>query len=226
MSSGPAPHLCFLAATSLTPPSCQTESVEKIGRGCGFLVNKGTIHVSDYLSTLNIQPRNQSITRPSILGESQIFRLWLDQWPLKNGTEHHVHVHHAHIHHAHVHVHHVHVHHVMLLKNIAYIGSWKHFVFFFVCVCVSLSLYFCRSSSWSLSSPDDKLSENIWFVWSRTSYGGDKWRCHHADRRTNEQVKIELLSQWTVWDWVSQFINSSLKEQKKEQFSWGSIIQS
>ena len=25
-----------------------------------------------------------STTRPSILGESQIFRLWLDRWPLKN----------------------------------------------------------------------------------------------------------------------------------------------
>ena len=47
----------------------------------------------------------------------------------------------------------------LLFKNIAHIGST---------VCVSLS--FCKSSSWSLSSPDDKLSENIWFVWSRTSY--------------------------------------------------------
>ena len=48
-------------------------------------------------------------------------------------------------------------------KNIAYIGSWKHFVFVFVfvCVCVSLSLYlsFCKYSSRSLSSPDDKVSE-------------------------------------------------------------------
>ena len=48
-----------------------------------------------------------------------------------------------------------------------------------VTVCVSLS--FCKYSSRSLSSPDDKLSENIWFVWSKTSYDGDKWRCHHGD---------------------------------------------
>ena len=41
-----------------------------------------------------------------------------------------------------------------------------------------------------VSSPDDKLSENIWFVWSRTSFSGDKWRCHHADG----QVNVELLS--------------------------------
>ena len=28
--------------------------------------------------------------------------------------------------------------------------------------------------------------------------------CGRTDGRTNKQVKIELLSQWTVWDWVSQ----------------------
>ena len=50
----------------------------------------------------------------------------------------------------------------LLLINIAYIGSWKHFVFVFVRVCVSLSLYlsFCKYLSPSMSSPDDKLSEN------------------------------------------------------------------
>ena len=55
---------------------------------------------------------------------------------------------------------------------------------------MSLSLYltFCKSSSQSLSSPDDNLSENIWFVWSKTSYRGDKWRCHHADGQTTEQT--------------------------------------
>ena len=36
----------------------------------------------------------------------------------------------------------------------------------------------------SVPSPDDKLSENIWFVWSKTSYDGDKWRCYHGDKRT------------------------------------------
>ena len=74
--------------------------------------------------------------------------------------------------------------------DIAYIGSWKHFVFVFVCVCVSLSLYlsFCKSLFRSLSSPDDKLSENIWFVWSRTSYGGDKWRCYNGDNEQTSSV--------------------------------------
>ena len=78
------------------------------------------------------------------------------------------------------------------------IGSRKHFLFVFVCVCVSLSLFlsFCKSSSLSMPSPDDKLSENIWFVWSKTSYDGDKWRCHHGDdKQTNRQQRnIRLLS--------------------------------
>ena len=50
---------------------------------------------------------------------------------------------------------------------------WEYIVFVFVsvCVCASLSFdfSFCKSWSWSLSSPNDKLLENIWFVWSRTS---------------------------------------------------------
>ena len=53
-----------------------------------------------------------------------------------------------------------------------------------------------------MSSPDDKISENMWFVWSRTLYSGDKWlkvgrrrRCHHGDKQTNKRkVKIELVS--------------------------------
>ena len=62
-----------------------------------------------------------------------------------------------------------------------------------ICVCVSLSLYlsFCKSLSRLMLSPDDNLSENIWFVWSRTSYGVDKWRCHHADGRTTEQTTAQ-----------------------------------
>ena len=32
---------------------------------------------------------------------------------------------------------------------------------------------------------DHILTENIWFVWSKTSYSGDKWRCHGCG--TNER---------------------------------------
>ena len=55
----------------------------------------------------------------------------------------------------------------------------------YLSLCVSLSLYL----SWMLLTHcrDHFLTENIWFVWSRTSYSGDKWRCHHADgRQTSE----------------------------------------
>ena len=59
-------------------------------------------------------------------------------------------------------------------------------------------LSFRKSSSWSLSLPDDKLSENnIWLIWSRASYSGDKWRCHHAGRTNNNQRKC-LLSYWIL----------------------------
>ena len=44
---------------------------------------------------------------------------------------------------------------------------------------------------------DHILTENIWFVWSETSYSGDERRCYRCG--TNEQtVKIELLSQWKL----------------------------
>ena len=46
---------------------------------------------------------------------------------------------------------------------------------------------------------DHILTENIWFVWSKTSYSGDKRRCHYAGRTNgDEQVKIELLSRWKL----------------------------
>ena len=46
---------------------------------------------------------------------------------------------------------------------------------------------------------DHILSENVWFVWSETSYGGHERRCYRCG--TNEQqrtLKIELLSQWMI----------------------------
>ena len=32
---------------------------------------------------------------------------------------------------------------------------------------------------------DHILTENIWFVWSKTSYSGDKRRCHYAGQTNN-----------------------------------------
>ena len=39
-----------------------------------------------------------------------------------------------------------------------------------------------------------KLSENVWFVWSKASYSGDKWRCHRCGTgRTSEYRTTQLL---------------------------------
>ena len=81
-----------------------------------------------------------------------------------------------------------------------------------VSLSLSLSLYlsFCKYSSRSLSSPDDKLSENIWFVWSKTSFDGDKWRCHQGDRKPSEnRVKTELVSKSTKDCWTADFRKKS-----------------
>ena len=59
----------------------------------------------------------------------------------------------------------------------------------FVCVTLSLYLSFCDSLSCSFSSPDDKLSENIWFVWSKTSFDGDNG---DVTMETNKQTTLKL----------------------------------
>ena len=42
---------------------------------------------------------------------------------------------------------------------------------------------------------DHILTENIWFVWSKTSYSGDVTDAGRTGVRTDGQGKIELLSQ-------------------------------
>ena len=86
----------------------------------------------------------------------------------------------------------------------------------YLSLCVSLSLYL----SWMLLThcQDRILTENIWFVWSRTSYSGDKWRCYRCgtdEQTTNEQGKIVLLSQWML---DAEFRNIG----QASNFSWGS----
>ena len=49
---------------------------------------------------------------------------------------------------------------------------------------------------------DHFITENIWFVWSQTSYSGDKWKYYWCgmDGQTDDikQGKIEQHSLWTV----------------------------
>ena len=56
---------------------------------------------------------------------------------------------------------------------------------------MSLSVSSQEDSQYNLLNPLEALSENIWFVWFETSYGGDKWKCHawsHTDIHTCEYI--------------------------------------
>ena len=69
----------------------------------------------------------------------------------------------------------------------------------YLCICVFVFVYLCmRHLVISvLISLDQELSENIWFVWSRTCYKGEKLRCHACDgRRTTHDThwKVEQYS--------------------------------
>ena len=54
---------------------------------------------------------------------------------------------------------------------------------------------------------DHILTVNIWFVWSKTSYSGDKRRCYNAGRTTtNKQTTEDRATQpMKAGGWVSQF---------------------
>ena len=60
----------------------------------------------------------------------------------------------------------------------------------YLCICVFVFVYFCmRHLVISvLISLDQELSENIWFVWPKTSYSGD---VTVRDGRTNKQTTSE-----------------------------------
>ena len=59
----------------------------------------------------------------------------------------------------------------------------------YLCICVFVFVYLCmRHLVISvLISLDQELSENIWFVWSRTCYKGEKLRCHACDTHMVER---------------------------------------
>ena len=71
----------------------------------------------------------------------------------------------------------------------------------------------CVGDGWVVSESVDtgchKLLENIWCVWSKTSYSGDKWRCYRCgtDERTNDERRTREDSATQPMDagsWVSQ----------------------
>ena len=63
---------------------------------------------------------------------------------------------------------------------------------------------------------DHILTEYIWFVWSKTSYSGDRRRCYRCG--TNERtLKIELLSQWKL---EAEFRNKRSVDQEGRRQGW------
>ena len=66
---------------------------------------------------------------------------------------------------------------------------------------VSVILVNLRNIVMMKDCQDHILTENMWFVWSKTSYSGDKRRFHQEGRTTrndDKQGKIVLLSLWAV----------------------------
>ena len=66
-------------------------------------------------------------------------------------------------------------------------GTLSYAVYVYLCICVSVFVYLCmRHMVISvLISLDQVPSENIWFVWSKSSFSGDKKGCDARGRRTD-----------------------------------------
>ena len=48
-----------------------------------------------------------------------------------------------------------------------------------------------------------KLSENVWFVWSKTSYSGDKWRCHRSGQMDEQTTSKDRATQLLICEPLS-----------------------
>ena len=70
----------------------------------------------------------------------------------------------------------------------------------------------CVGDGWvvsgSVNSGCHKLSENIWFVWSKTSYSGDKWRCYRCG--TGQTTSEDRATQLLIWETLSLAISESV----------------
>ena len=84
----------------------------------------------------------------------------------------------------------------------------------YLCICVFVFVYlWMRHLMISVLSLDQELSENVWFVWSKTSHSGDKWRCHRCgtDGRTNERrTREDRATQPLDAGWLSFAINGHI----------------
>ena len=89
----------------------------------------------------------------------------------------------------------------------------------YLCICVFVFVYLQvrHPGTLFLRSLYHHLSENIWFVWSKTSYSGDKRRCHQAGR-PNDRTTTTMEDRATqpLGCWKAEFRN------KKKQFFFAS----
>ena len=65
--------------------------------------------------------------------------------------------------------------------------------------------------SGSVDSGGHQLSENIWFIWSKTSYIGDKWRCHQGGTDGTGRTRKDRATQLLICEALS-FAIQFLKE--------------
>ena len=85
-------------------------------------------------------------------------------------------------------------------------------VFAYLCICVFVFVYLQvrHPGTLFLRSLYHHLSENVWFVWSKTSYSGDKRRCYQAGRRrTNDEQTMEDRATQPLGCWKAEFRNIS-----------------
>ena len=73
--------------------------------------------------------------------------------------------------------------------------AFCHMLYLYICVFVFV--YFCMRHLviTVLISLDQELSDNVWFVWSKTSDSGDKWRCHDAGRTNKRRTREDRATQ-------------------------------
>merc|ERR1712077_39971 len=73
----------------------------------------------------------------------------------------------------------------------------SHLLYLCICVFVFVYLYMRHLEISVLISLNQELSENVWFIWSKTSYSGDV-TMRDGQTTNDEQGKIMLLSLWML----------------------------
>ena len=79
-------------------------------------------------------------------------------------------------------------------------------LYFCIYVFVFVYLQVRHPKTLFLRSSYHHLSENIWFVWSKTSYSGDRRRCFQAGQ-TNKQTTMEDRATQPLGCWKAELRN-------------------